>query len=226
MYDTHIFLDFEMNPIPREFREARALARSEIVEIGAVKLDRDYRLVDRYSCYVKPEYGPIRKHITQLTGITDADVAGAQPFAPAMADFAAWIGEGRARLYSWSMSDRAQLFDESWLKESELPWQLEQRWMDFQAVYTRLIGLSRANPLSLCNALGAAEYRFEGEAHRAVQDAENSASLLILVKEGRLAEQARVVMETMRPKEEHSFALGGEAAEKLRQCLAQSGEEG
>ena len=59
-----------------------------------------------------------------------------------------------------------------------------------------------------------------------MQDAENSASLLILVKEGRLAEQARVIMETMRPKEEHSFALGGEAAEKLRQFLAQSGEEG
>ena len=75
MYDTHIFLDFEMNPIPRECREARETARSEIVEIGAVKLDREYRLVDRYSCYVKPEYGPIHKRITQLTGITDADVA-------------------------------------------------------------------------------------------------------------------------------------------------------
>lgn len=95
MYDTHIFLDFEMNPIPRECREARETARSEIVEIGAVKLDREYRLVDRYSCYVKPEYGPIHKRITQLTGITDADVAQAKPFAPAMEDFAAWIGADR-----------------------------------------------------------------------------------------------------------------------------------
>ena len=225
MYDTHIFLDFEMNPIPREYREAREIARSEIVEIGAVKLDREYRLVDRYSCYVKPEYGPIHKRITQLTGITDADVAGAKSFAPAMEDFAAWIGEGRGRIYSWSRSDQYQLYDESWLKEAELPWQLNQRWIDFQAVYTRLIGLSRSNPLSLQNALGAAEYRFAGEAHRAVQDAENSASLLILVKEGRLAQQAGVVMQAMRPKEEHSFALGGEAAEKLRQFLA-SQEQG
>ena len=162
MYDTHIFLDFEMNPIPRECREARETARSEIVEIGA----------------------------------------------------------GRGRIYSWSRSDQYQLYDESWLKEAELPWQLNQRWIDFQAVYTRLIGLSRSNPLSLQNALGAAEYRFAGEAHRAVQDAENSASLLILVKEGRLAQQAGVVMQAMRPREEHSFALGGEAAEKLRQFLA------
>ena len=44
-----------MNPIPRDFREAREIARAEIVEIGAVKLDREYRLVDRYSRFVKPE---------------------------------------------------------------------------------------------------------------------------------------------------------------------------
>ena len=78
MYETHIFLDFEMNPIPRDFREAREIARAEIVEIGAVKLDREYRLVDRYSRFVKPEYGPIQPHITRLTGITDADVADAK----------------------------------------------------------------------------------------------------------------------------------------------------
>lgn len=226
MYDTHIFLDFEMNPIPREFKEAREVVRSEIVEIGAVKLNENYELVDRYSRYVKPEYGSIHKRITQLTGIKDSDVDGANSFTAAVKDFADWIGDGKGRLYSWSRSDQFQLCDESWLKESELPWQLTQRWIDFQAVYTRLIGLSRTNPLSLQNALGAAEYRFSGQAHRAVEDAENSASLLILVKQGRLNEQARIVMEAMRPKQAHSFQLGGEAADKLRQYLERSGEVG
>lgn len=225
MYDTHIFLDFEMNPIPREFREARELARSEIIEIGAVKLNAQYELIDRYSCYVKPEYGAIHKRITQLTGITEGDVAQAQGFAPAMEAFAAWIGPGRGRIYSWSRSDQNQLYDESWLKEQELPWQLNQRWIDFQAVYTRLIGLSRANPLSLQNALGVAEYRFAGTAHRAVQDAENSASLLVLVKQGKLAQQAKIVMETMRPKQTKGFALDTDAMDKLQRYLHQSGEE-
>ena len=83
MYDTHIFLDFEMNPIPRSNKEARELASSEIIEIGAVKLDRDYQLVDWYSRYVKPDYGPIQKRITELTGITDADVADAPSYEQA-----------------------------------------------------------------------------------------------------------------------------------------------
>ena len=223
MYDTHIFLDFEMNPIPREFREERSICRNEIVEIGAVKLDRDYRLTDRYSRFVKPRYGPIASRITQITGITDADVAQAPSFEEAMEDFAAWIGAGRGRIYSWSMSDPRQLWDESWLKEYPLPWQLNQRWMDFQAVYTRLIGLSQ--PLSLKNAVGAANYRFEGEAHRAVHDAENSASLLTLVKEGRLKEQADAVWAALHP--EHSGAsLAGTASGDKLQALLERMERG
>ena len=37
----HIFLDFEMNPIPRENREAREIVLGEIIQIGAVKLNED-----------------------------------------------------------------------------------------------------------------------------------------------------------------------------------------
>ena len=58
MYDTHIFLDFEMNPIPREFKEERSLCHAEICEIGAVKLDAEYRVVGRFSQVVRPHYAP------------------------------------------------------------------------------------------------------------------------------------------------------------------------
>ena len=43
MYDSHIFLDFEMNPVPREarsaFPEEMRSVGAEIIEIGAVKLE-------------------------------------------------------------------------------------------------------------------------------------------------------------------------------------------
>ena len=207
-----------MNPIPREFRAEREICRSEIVEIGAVKLDESYRLTSRYSRYVHPQYGPISPRITQLTGITDADVSDCPGFGEAMEEFAAWIGEGRGRIYSWSMSDPHQLWDESWLKQYPLPWQLNQRWMDFQAVYTRLIGLHQ--PLSLKNAVGAANYRFDGEAHRAVHDAENSAGLLTLVKEGRLKEQADAVWTALHPQPSGS-SLADACGGKLQALLEQ-----
>ena len=54
MYDQHIVLDFEMNPVAEENIDRRAHFYSEIIEIGAVKLNDRYESVDKFSCLVKP----------------------------------------------------------------------------------------------------------------------------------------------------------------------------
>ena len=223
MYDFHVFLDFEMNPIPRQFKRERGVVRSEIIEIGAVKLDAAYETIDRYSAFVRPEYAPITSRITQLTGITDETVADAPLLAEALERFGAWIGTAKTRIYSWSESDIRQVVGECRLKGLELPEGLTHRWMDFQRVYTRLVGLSQSNPLSLKNAIGAAETTFDGEAHRAVQDAENSASLLVLVKKGDFKERTRVLRESLRPQTGYSVAdsAGGSALAALLEKMKQ-----
>mgnify|MGYP002625939362 CR=1 FL=1 len=226
MYQWHVFLDFEMNPIPRQFKKERNLVRSELIEIGAVKLNAGYELVDRYAAYVRPVYGPITAQITQLTGITDEAVAAAPEFAQALERFSDWIGTEKTRLYSWSMSDWKQLSGECRLKGVELPPGLRHRWMDFQRVYTRLVGLSSQNPLSLKNAIGAAETTFDGQAHRAVQDAENSASLLTLVETGDFAERTRILRESLHPTTGYTISdsAGGSALAALLEKM--KAEEG
>lgn len=199
----HIFLDFEMNPIPRENREARAVVLSEIIQIGAVKLDSNYQLTDRFSLNVRPELNQIMPHITNLTGIRQEDVNDAPLLKEAIDIFARWIEEGaekegrKIRIYAWSNSDWRQFSGECRLKGLEIP-SCFNRWMDFQRVYTRLMGLSRRSPLSLTNALGASEGTFSGSQHSAVADAENSASLLTLVKDKEaFAERTKIVRELM-----------------------------
>lgn len=56
MYEQHIIIDFEMNPVSSKNRDVRKELRNEIIEIGAVKLDRYNRIVDRFSCLIKPQY--------------------------------------------------------------------------------------------------------------------------------------------------------------------------
>ena len=199
----HIFLDFEMNPIPRENREARAVVLSEIIQIGAVKLDSNYQLTDRFSLNVRPELNQIMPHITNLTGIRQEDVDDAPLLKEAIDIFARWIEEGaekegrKIRIYAWSNSDWRQFSGECRLKGLGIP-PCFNRWMDFQRVYTRLMGLSRRSPLSLTNALGASEGTFSGSQHSAVADAENSASLLTLVKDKEaFAERTKIVRELM-----------------------------
>lgn len=177
----HVFLDFEMNPIAKSNKEARAIVRNEIVEIGAVKLDDSYHQIDRFSCYVCPELNFIERKITKLTGIRQQDIEKAQTLPCALMEFTKWIGQAPVKIYSWSESDKIQLMTECQLKKISVPRQF-RRWMDFQRVYTRLMGLSEKNCLSLKNAIGAVDQNFQGEQHRAVNDAENAASLLTLVK--------------------------------------------
>lgn len=199
----HIFLDFEMNPIPRENREAREIVLGEIIQIGAVKLNEDYQLTDRFSLNVKPEYSPVMPHITALTGIRQEDVDNAPLLKEAIGIFTDWIlkgsdtGDGKIRIYAWSNSDWKQFSGECRLKHLEIP-KCFNRWMDFQRVYTRLLGLSSRNRISLKNAIGGIEVNFAGTQHSAADDAENSAVLLTLVHDKEaFAERTRITRELM-----------------------------
>lgn len=210
-----------MNPIPKKNKEAREIVNSEIIEIGAVKLDSQYRQIDRYSRFVKPELNTIQRNITLLTGITDQMVAGAPALEQALEDFLAWIGPEPVRVYSWSGSDKKQLFRECRLKglyPDRMPKPF-RRWMDFQKIYTRLMGLSRRSALSLRNAMGAVDQDFSGAEHRAVDDAENSAALLTLVEDPQaFRERSKAIHDLLFGSEPEVTTLGdlfGDAFSKL-----------
>lgn len=197
----HIFLDFEMNQISRRKNpDIPAPLLHEIVEIGAVKLDSDYRQIGKYSAYVRPQQFPIGPACTRITGISDETVAGAKLLPEALEDFLLWIGEEPTRVYAWSDSDKNQLFQECKIKGiwGEKPPKAFRRWIDFQRIYTRLLGLSKRNRISLKNAIGGIEVNFEGSQHSAADDAENSAVLLTLLHDKEaFEERTRITRELM-----------------------------
>ena len=182
------------------------------MEIGAVKLDKDYQQIDRFSCYVRPERAPICKKCTELTGITDETVKNAKPLAQALEEFISWIGEGQVRIYSWSNTDLRQLKTEC-REKGIYPNGLEppfRRWMDFQRIYTRLMGLSNRSRLSLKNAIGTVEEDFSGSQHSAADDAQNSASLLTMVmrEPEEFARRTRVITQSVNNKHLQQSTLG------------------
>mgnify|MGYP000363394972 CR=1 FL=1 len=129
----HVVVDLEMNPVSREFREVRRKLNEEVIEIGAVRLDENFQQEAEFQCYVKPEYGPIKKHITSLTGITQAMVADKKTYAACFQDFVDWVGEEETKIYSWSMSDIKQL-------RSECRYKLPD-WHEDETVYKKLFAI-------------------------------------------------------------------------------------
>ena len=204
----HVVVDLEMNPVDREFREVRKRLRDEVIEIGAVKLGEDYVQESTFRCYVKPEYGPIKKHITRLTSITQAMVDTGEVFEPSFRAFVDWVGEEETTIYSWSMSDIKQLKSECRmkLKDFDVHW-LDSRWVDLQQEFDDRLGLH--NSLALKHALGAMDHKFEGEQHTALADAINTSAILVLMQDDeKFKATMQPVLDILQPKEDLASSIG------------------
>ena len=204
----HVVVDLEMNPVSREFREVRRKLNEEVIEIGAVRLDENFQQEAEFQCYVKPEYGPIKKHITSLTGITQAMVADKKTYAACFQDFVDWVGEEETKIYSWSMSDIKQLRSEcrNKLPDFDIEW-LNARWVDLQQEFDDRLGLH--NSLALKHALGAMDHKFEGTQHTALADAINTSAILTLMQDdAKFKETMKPVLEILQPKDDLSSSIG------------------
>lgn len=192
MYTQHIIVDLEMNPVDRNFRDAAKLLINETIEIGAVKVNEKFEIVDKFDCFVNPEYNShIERRIVKLTGIKTCDVAKALSFKDALSAFESWVGYNyKTRVYSWSDSDLLQIQRECSFKNIDFPKNLK-RWMDFQAVYQRLMKLSSGKRrVSLKDAAGAYSILMDkNRVHNGLYDAEVTAELVIPVLNGEFKRQ-------------------------------------
>ena len=217
----YVVIDLEMNPVDREFRDVKRHMKEEVIEFGAVRLDENFQQEAEFQCYVEPEYGKIKKHIVELTGIKQEMVAGKGHYAEAFARFVEWIGEEETKIYSWSMSDIKQLKKECRFKlpDFDVKW-LDERWVDLQQEFDDRLGLH--NSLALKHALGAMDHKFEGTQHTALADAINTSAILVLMQDDeKFRRTMQPVLDILEPKDDLSSSIGDLCPDllKLRSSL-------
>ena len=121
---NYIVLDLEWNqPV-----NAKSMLRSpislygEIIQIGAVKLDEHYHILDTFKIMVAPKYyRMMHKKVTKLTKITTEDLQYGFPFPVAMKHFKKWCGEEFAFL-TWGTDDIGILNDNMVLHKMDTSW--------------------------------------------------------------------------------------------------------
>lgn len=204
---NHIVIDLEMNKIVKQYRGANKLS-SELIEIGAVRMNARFEVLDTYQTYVSPEFGSMDERIIELTGITDKKLEGAPGFIEAMDEFAAWIGKAKTQYYSWSMSDLRQFQQETAFKgyQGNIVSKMEKNWNDFQQEYSRLLGIEKK--IKLKQAVASADYEFTGAEHTALADAVNTAEILRLSKNKEEFERVmKPVLDLFRPEKKENTLL-------------------
>ena len=148
--------------------------RGEVIQIGAVKMDRNMNICGSYQIIVKPKYyKKLHRHVSELTGITQEQIDLGTELSDAAERFRAFCGKDYAFL-TWGPDDIPML------KENLRAHGLSDEWLgkayDLQRIFnTRTDGLSKQRSLEY-----AMEY-FEIPQNLPAHDALNDAYFTALV---------------------------------------------
>ncbi|NJC25300.1 exonuclease domain-containing protein [Neolewinella antarctica] len=148
----------------------------ETIEIGAVEVDRYGRIGDQFSRLIKPVIHPqMSLFCHKLTQIDQSDLNRAQDFPRVVRDFKNWIGveDEEYLLASWGDFDRTQLIKDCQLHRLE-DWWVDEH-IDLKRQYQQIKKLPKKRGLK--SAVKHEGYEWEGEQHRALVDAQNTAKV-------------------------------------------------
>lgn len=156
--------------------EKDADKRNEIIEIGAVKIDEDQKIIGEFEQFVKPVCFPfLSDFCTQLTSIRQEDVDNAPLFYDAVNTFRDWIGEEEFYLCSWGFYDKKQFEEDCELHHLDSSW--TRNHISLKHQHAKITKQRR--PLGMKNALLKEGFALDGTHHRGIDDARNIAKLFL-----------------------------------------------
>ena len=174
---NYVVLDFEMCKVPKGARCSEYHKANEIIQIGAVLLDEEYKMIGEFNKYIKPKYGKLDSFISSFTGIKWDALSEASSLEEVLKEFSEWIPESEVWMVAWSDSDQNQLYGEMTAKNvhNQRLEELSDFWIDSQKIYSEKVDNSRN--YSLSEALVACDIDTKGRAHDGLSDAYNTGLL-------------------------------------------------
>lgn len=170
-----IIFDLEWNPVYFDDK----ISRLEITEIGAVEVSEVDGLLfigRRFHSFIRP-FTPITKRIKKLTGVQTPDTWLAPRFPVVMKRLEQWLGNRPFIFSSWGEDDRTVLLKN--LLFYQLDTEIFKQYTNLQDAFSILIDDKDGNKIGLLKAVESVGLNFEGTPHSSIDDAFNTARLLI-----------------------------------------------
>lgn len=149
----------------------------EIIQIGAVKLDSGFNMVDSFNCYVKPDiYKKVSPFIEELTGIRTEMLLNLKSFQEVYTEFLEFIGDKDSVLCVWGMADIRELYksaDYYNLDKSLLP----KMYINLQPYASLYFHMPKRIQLRLQSVIEMLNISISNEFHNALNDAYYTAEI-------------------------------------------------
>ena len=153
---------------------------NEIIEVGAVKVDEQMRIVDEFRAAIKPVVSKkLSNIVTDLTNITAEELEDGTTFTAMMRQLSRWMGNEPSVVLTWSTTDLLVLMENCryFYGRQEIPFL--KNYMDFQVYAQQQMGVDTSQQLGLARAgemLGIPED--DMSLHRALDDSKLTAAIL------------------------------------------------
>lgn len=170
---NYIILDLEATC----WQDRSIKRQSEIIEIGAVKINERREVIDEFNAFIRPQLHPtLSEFCTELTTIEQVDIDNAQDFKTVISDFWNWIDLTEEYLLcSWGFYDKSQFKKDCELHMMKTNWLKHHISLKHQ--YSKIKGTKKL--LGMKGALMKENIPLDGTHHRGIDDAKNIAKLFL-----------------------------------------------
>ena len=182
----YIIFDLEWNQCPKGPDYENPRLPFEIIEIGAVKLNDAFEVVDEFSRIVKPRvYKYLHNHIRQMLNYDETYLRTGQPFEMVCKEFKAWCGSDYM-FGTWGPSDLTQLqknMDYYYIKNFTEPF----KYYNIQSIFAE--SYPDMGACKLERAVTALELPTTEDFHTAINDARYTAAIFQQLSKKNLHDQ-------------------------------------
>lgn len=159
-------------------------AKSEIIEIGAVRIDKETaQVLNTFQIFVKPTVNrKLSDYCKNLTKITQEDVDSACEFSMAMDSFTKWLSPTDEYILSWGYYDKNQIEREADTKSytGEILNILKKSHINMKNQFAHIYNTRQCG---MTKALKKLNLELQGTHHRGIDDALNMARIYEQMKD-------------------------------------------
>lgn len=172
---SYIVLDLEFNQA-YDFEKNKTIllipsCRFEIIQIGAVKLDNNFNIIDKINLYIRPNlYKEIHPYVEKITGLSAEFLKDKQYFKDAYIHFQNFLGTEEHIFCTWGSGDLKALY-RNLSYYNMLSSDLILKYIDIQNLTTKYLKYSKGGCIGLKTAIELLDLPIQQDFHDALNDA-------------------------------------------------------